>query len=451
MDQFDWLMRELLLFAGCGFLLIGTDDLLVDFVWFAHLLKRATRRDQPVLPGSRVEQPTGPVAVFVAAWQEEAVIGAMIRRATSAWEGQNYLLFVGCYPNDHPTLEAVAGAIHPAVRRVINPLAGPTTKGDCLNVLWAALHQEEVASGKRFRAVVLHDAEDFADPDEIALYHRELDRFDIVQIPVIPLVDPASRWVSGHYIDEFGEAHARDMVVRHFIGASLPMAGVGCAISRPAMDHVAGMSGGKPFDADSMTEDYELGLRLGALGYSSTFVRQRSPTDGRLIGVRAFFPSTLSTAIRQKTRWSVGIALLGWKRLGWHWTFQDMWMRLRDRRTILAAIILAAAYCSMALLLVRSFSQIWLDWPAMTWDGTLALLYLINTALLFWRIIIRALCVWRGYGVREALRSIPRMLVSSFIAIAAARRAVWRYVGFLRTAHISWDKTEHVFPTDTPP
>jgi adsorption protein B len=32
-----------------------------------------------------------------------------------------------------------------------------------------------------------------------------IDRFDLVQLPVLPLVNPQSRWVSGHYCDEFAE------------------------------------------------------------------------------------------------------------------------------------------------------------------------------------------------------------------------------------------------------
>ena len=33
-------MREAALFAGTGFLLLGTSDLLVDFIWIARTLKR---------------------------------------------------------------------------------------------------------------------------------------------------------------------------------------------------------------------------------------------------------------------------------------------------------------------------------------------------------------------------------------------------------------------------
>jgi adsorption protein B len=36
--------------------------------------------------------------------------------------------------------------------------------------------------------------------------------------------------ISGHYCDEFAEAHGKFMPVRQKLGASLPLAGVGCAI-----------------------------------------------------------------------------------------------------------------------------------------------------------------------------------------------------------------------------
>ena len=71
----------------------------------------------------------------------------------------------------------------------------------------------------------------------------------MIQLPVLPLPDPHSRWISGHYCDEFAEAHVKELVVREAVGAAIPLAGVGCAIERKPLAQLAAMQDGKPFAA----------------------------------------------------------------------------------------------------------------------------------------------------------------------------------------------------------
>src|SRR3546814_19662843 len=80
----------------------------------------------------------------------------------------------------------------------------------------------------------------------------------MVQLPVLPLIDPRSRWIAGHYLDELAEAHGKDLVVREALGASVPSAGVGCAIRRDLMDSIARLNGGKPFD-EARSEERRVG------------------------------------------------------------------------------------------------------------------------------------------------------------------------------------------------
>src|SRR3546814_4599989 len=82
---------------------------------------------------------------------------------------------------------------------------------DCLNHLWNALTREERATGTRFKAVILHDAEDVVHSAELRIFDRLVERFDMVQLPVLPLADPQSRWIGGHYLDEFAESHGKDL------------------------------------------------------------------------------------------------------------------------------------------------------------------------------------------------------------------------------------------------
>jgi bacteriophage N4 adsorption protein B len=272
----DVVMRETALFAACGFLLFGLSDLVVDLLWIGLVLAR--RRPRPA--GLPVAERPGRLAVFVPAWDEADVIGAMLAHAQAAFAAADHLLYVGCYPNDPATIAAVRAAAGPRVRLVVGPAPGPTSKADCLNRLWERMIEDEAADGFKVKAVVLHDAEDVVHSAELALFDALIEGFDLVQLPVLPLVDPGSRYVGGHYVDEFCEAHGKELMVRAALGASLPSAGVGCAVSRAALAALAGARGA-PFDPDSLTEDYELGLRLKAIGCSATFVRLAAGRAGR--------------------------------------------------------------------------------------------------------------------------------------------------------------------------
>ena len=446
----DQVAYEAMLFAAAGFLLGGIDDLAVDLIFLARNGWRRVRRHGalPTLAGLRLAQ-DGRLAVFVAAWDEAAVIGAMLSTALARFEHDRYRLYVGCYPNDRATIDAVARvAEHDArVRVVINQRPGPTTKADCLNALWCALVADDRRDGEKTRAVVLHDAEDVVHPGELAVFDALIGDHAMVQLPVLPLAQVGSRLVSGHYLDEFAEAHAKSMVVRELVGAGLPLAGVGCAIAVPMLARIADDRGGAPFDETSLTEDYELGLHVAALGGRATLARV-SDGAGGLVAVHAYFPATVHAAVVQKARWMVGIALAGWDRVGWgRWRdLGDHWMRLRDRRAPLAVAVLASAYLALLAWAIGAGAHRLAGTAVAPVAGWLALLLRVNAVLLGWRLAVRTACTASAYGWREARWSVPRALVGNLIAILAARRALTRYVASLRGRALTWDKTAHQFP-----
>lgn len=435
--------RELTLFAAIGLLVGGLDDLAVDLLWLGRTWHRNrtvyVRHPRATMASLAPAEAPGRLAIFVPAWQEAEVIGAMLRSALGRLRHDDYIVYVGTYPNDPATIAAVRAIDDPRVRLVEGAAPGPTSKAECLNRCWRAMQ----ADGGAVKAVVLHDAEDVVHPLELQLYDRMIERFDLVQIPVFPLLVHGrglrARWISGAYADEFADAHGKGLVVRETIGASVPSAGVGCAI-RPAMlaRVAAGASG--PFDEDSLTEDYELGLRIAAAGGRSAFVTIPAEPGGLPVAVRAYFPETLPTAIRQKVRWVTGIALAGWDRLGWRGGWAERWMRFRDRRSVLAAIVLTAAYASFLIGLVCWPFGIGLPLtPAMRWTLWL------NGVLLIWRLVMRAAMTARIYGRRAGMWAMPRIFIASIIAIASAAKATTDYRPG-RTPN--WDKTTHFFPED---
>lgn len=449
----DVLSRETMLFAAVGFFIGGFDDLAIDLIYFIHQLLRLVRwhGEMPVVADFVAERP-GHIAVFVAAWDESAVIGAMLRAALARFEHPDYTLYVGTYPNDRPTIDAVAdvAAADSRIRLVIGSEDGPTTKAGCLNAIWWAMLRDEAAGVPPAKAIALHDAEDIVHPAELAIFDQLIDHHWVVQLPVLPLVDRQSPLVSGHYADEFAESHAKQMVVREFLGTGLPLAGVGCAIARPALDLIASFRDGGPFDPTSLTEDYELGLGIDALGGRATFARVAERRGGPVVAVRAYFPGTLEAAVRQKSRWMVGIALAGWDRVGWgrlsDW--REHWMRMRDRRGPLAMLVLSIAY--LALLAWVASWLLHLAWPGPqpVIGPAMRVLLEINAVLLAWRLVLRIGFTVDAYGWREACWVPLRMLVANMISLRAARLAMIRYWTMLRGGEVHWDKTRHDFPDD---
>ncbi|MGH6705410.1 MAG: glycosyl transferase family protein [Sphingomicrobium sp.] len=446
------LTAELALFAAAGFFLFAIDDLLVDLIYFlragwrsAAVYSRFPRAFAGTLSG-----PARPgwLAVFIPAWDEAAVIAPMLRATLQRFDHGNYRLFIGHYRNDPATQAAIDSVRDPRVVAVEVDADGPTTKADCLNRLYASLTAYEATVGSQAKAIVLHDAEDLVHPLELKLFDRLVERAGVVQLPVVPLIDPDSRWVAGHYADEFAESHMKELVVREAVGAAIPLAGVGCAIEREALARLAARHDGRPFAGASMTEDYEMGLRLGAIGVRTMFVRiPAEPGSRAVVASRGHFPSTIDAAVRQKARWIGGIAFAGWDQLGWRGGFGERWMRMRDRRGPLAALLLLAGYLAAFLWAQVALANALGAPVAVPVSPALAVLLGVNAWLLGWRLTMRFAFTTAAYGPMQGLRSIPRTVVANWIAVFAARRALLLHSngGAKR-----WDKTHHIFPTELP-
>ena len=160
-------------------------------------------------------------------------------------------------------------------------------------------------------------------------------------------------------------AGAEDLVVREALDRSLPAAGVGCAFSRRALERIAADHDHAIFNTASLTEDYDLGLRLKAYGLRQAFVKyfvhrevmDRHPLTGRrrirrvreLVCVKEFFPGTFRTAVRQKSRWVLGISLQGWQQIGWSGSGWRRYMLWRDRKALFTNPVNVLGYAVVPL------------------------------------------------------------------------------------------------------
>jgi len=401
--------RELILFASVGFLIGGVDELVVDGIWLGRSVWRRffvySRHERSTAETLAAPKEPGLIVVFIAAWDEGDIIGLMLRYTLAVLSHDNYRIYVGCYPNDSTTLAAARAIDSPNLRVIVGRKPGPTTKADCLNTLYNALQKDEHFDGVRAKAIVLHDAEDVVHPHELRVFDTLIERFDLVQLPVFPLFNPQSPWVAGHYCDEFAEAHGKTLVVREALGAAIPAAGVGCAFARETLAKIAIAKGGQPFDAGSLTEDYELGLMIGAMGGKT--VLARLPSGRASVQVNAHFPATLDAAVKQKARWITGIALAGYDRMGWSGGIAETWMRVRDRRAIAAAVLLSIGYLTILITAVFAICHFAYKAPMPSLSPMETCLLEVNALLLVGRLVVRAYFVGRLYGWGQAFMSAP--------------------------------------------
>jgi bacteriophage N4 adsorption protein B len=114
---------ELTLFAVVGFLIGGIDDLIVDLIWIV----RSIWRRIVIYPlhvranAATLIKPScaGRIIIFIAAWDESAVIGRMLSYAGTVYDHDDYRIYVGCYPNDPATIAAVQAVKLPHVHIVV--------------------------------------------------------------------------------------------------------------------------------------------------------------------------------------------------------------------------------------------------------------------------------------------------------------------------------------------
>ncbi len=463
-NPFDILMfiqllsSELILFAAIGILIFSIDDVLIDIAWFAGFGRAKT---QQYIPLKTPEHVGAHYAIMIPAWQEANVLESTVTRMLALWgrDAIPYHIYLGCYPNDPLTIFAASrlANMDDRVRVVIHPDPGHSTKADCLNMIWNEILAQERRDGRRISGIILQDAEDVVHAHALSLMVDQSNDYDLVQLPVQPILDVNSRMISAHYADEFAEMHGKDLRVRQALGAVVPAAGVGFLLTRAMIDRVIAAQG-MMFSKDSLTEDYELAYRVASCGGRIGFCA-RQDRHGAMIATACSYPNDLWQSVRQKARWINGIALGGWDRLGWPvqqggqsfmQTCIASWMLWRDRRVVLNAIIIFAAYASVLLMALGGV----LAWmfplsidglsSSTPFIGTATTIILwFNAALLVWRLLVRAGMTTLTYGWRAGFWAIPRAIVSNFILILSVRRAVSNYGKHSNGVLPLWEKTHH--------
>ena len=430
-------------------LINGLDDLLLDFAYFGIRLKDRFR-PAPNVTRPLAEQPR--IALMIPCWREAPVIRKMLERNLWEIDDRAYDVWVGVYPNDPQSMLEVEQCSDPRVHYVVNLRNGPTTKADCLNQVLQGILRHEGVTGQRYELFIHHDAEDVIHPAEFSEAARVSRDYDMIQFPVLALHTPFWNFTHGVYCDEFAETHQRDLFVRSRVGGFIPSAGVGTVYSREVLNWLKISSGEEIFDPRSLTEDYFLGLKTFILGFRQAFPTV-SDVNG-LVATRAFFPKSAAAATRQRTRWLIGNILQSWQKFGWSvGAGQGYWL-WRDRKGLIShpVSVLSNAiffYALWRLIESKLAEASWLLGDAIIADRTLLLLVALNSALLFWRQVMRVYFTARVYGLAYGLTAPARSPWANLINFAAVLRALWIFGrAWALNRPLQWSKTAHHFPTE---
>ena len=398
------------------FFVCGLDDTLWSIAALCSRLYRHLAREDALDFNDLRSTPPKLLAVSIAAWHEANVIGDVINNFlnTTDYPKSMYHLFVGVYPNDPETIAAVEAAAErfPNVHPVVNCKEGPTTKAQNLNHVIRQIRVYEQEHGLRFAALTIHDSEDVVHTYELLATNYLIDRYDALQFPVFPIMKLPTfknffpQLTTATYADEFAENHFTTLVQRRTMGAFVPCAGTGFALSRKLLETYRDED---VLPTESLTEDYMLSLQLYKKGFALHYVLDRIPRvmkNGRIrqdfITTRSLFPGTFRAAVRQKTRWTYGITM---QSVGLRDVFRSKGVSLagrytfyKDTKTKVVNLIPALAYVTSVYgILALIFGLA----PLYTRDSPLFPISLAVFAMMCVRQFTRGYALFHVYGMRS--------------------------------------------------
>ena len=419
------------------------DDLFIDLCALVFKVKptHLTLQDLNKIPEKKI-------AIMIANWHEDEVIEQMITGNNHAIQYSEHHFFLGVYPNDIKTLQAVheLEKKFSNVHAVINSKNGSTSKGQMLNEIVDAIYVHEQKAEFIFDLFVIHDSEDIIHPLSLKLMNLQAEAWDYIQIPIYSLNRETLDFTAGTYMDEFAEMHTKELLVRNALGAAIPSAGVGTCLNRRLLSYVQKMNGGTFLRPDSLTEDYILGWQSHLGGFRCRFACntvQNAAGEKEIIATKEYFPGQFWQSVRQKTRWTIGIAFQGKRILRWAPNLRDNYFLLRDRRGPLNSLVTFASlvvFLGIALFSNLEFSsfEIWL-----------VALTAFNFVGFVIRYVQRLRFYANVYGSCPAHLVLIRWPVAIIINALAALRAFYQfYLSELGIKKLKWSKTQHTLPKE---
>jgi cellulose synthase/poly-beta-1,6-N-acetylglucosamine synthase-like glycosyltransferase len=350
---------------------------------------------------------------------EQEVIAETINRVWRADYPHELLeIVVICERSDVATIaeaqRAINGIGSPNVRLALFS-DSPVNKPHGLNVgLRTSSHE----------IVTIFDAEDDVHPDIFQVVNTIMQRDDcpIVQAGV-QLMDYGSRWFAVHNVLEY-YFWFRSRLHFHAAVGMVPLGGNTVFMARELIERAGG------WDERCLTEDADIGIRLSALGERITITYDAEHAT------REETPPTLTSFVKQRTRWNQGfLQVLG----------KGCWRDLPTRsQQLLAVYTLAQPFAQAAIGLLWPISLAMIavtKAPVPVAMLSFVPLYAVVFQFLF--SLVGLIEFGRSYGLRISARDIVVFTVGfvpyQMLLAFAALRAVYRAM----QGATNWEKTEH--------
>jgi len=443
-----------------AFFLLGLEGMIIDVIYWVNNLGPQIISVEEFEGWKRLPQKR--IGVMVACWHEEDVLEAMVTGNLAHVEYDNYEFFLGVYPNDSGTL-GIAQRLetaNPRVHCIVNSKEGPTCKGQMINEIVKNIMRINEESDAPFDVVMYHDSEDAIHPQSLYVVNKFLGEYDFVQIPVFSFNLPWKLLTGATYMDEFAESHLKELVVRGFCKGAIPSAGVGTAFTKKFLTEFLPHNDGTLFNPKSLTEDYELGIRCHRIGIKQ-ILANICIVDGKnknFVSTREFFPQDYKAAVRQKSRWNLGIMYQGFINLGWGNNIRENYFLYRDRIGLLSTPLSFFSGILFLYAIVRytmgvNFIQMAVERNLVPENisALFKIVLLSNFLFMLNRLLHRAFFTYSLYGIKHALLSPVRLIYGNIINFFALSKATNQFFTSKWTGKApKWLKTSHVAPIMTP-
>jgi adsorption protein B len=202
------------------------------------------------------------------------------------------------------------------------------------------------------------------------------------------------------------------------------------------------------FEPTSLTEDYESGIRIHALGFRQKFCALRRVGHDYL-ATREYFPRHFKAAVRQRTRWVMGLCLQSWERNHWKGSLLTKYWLWRDRKGLFTNPLGLLTNCLflVGITLWCISKVVHQPWPLEIQSPAVVSLCAATLLLQCFRLAVRMECVRRVFGFKFALMVPIRSFHENLINGLATTAAIGRYARERRKGtSLAWLKTDHIYP-----
>lgn len=422
------ILGRVVAFLAIVIFLLGLENLVVKLV--ADIQGWRRQRSEPTVEMLRRKQEDC-IAILIPITAPTPLAGAMLARIKRTLDYENYMIFVGVREIDAQTLAAVRKEARKDSRIRLCPmeLREAGSQARALNTLLASVRDFEHRCDVDFQTYVLQGPETIAHPLSLKLVNWHSEFASIVQLPVLTMPRGGLPLTGGAGLDDLGEHHAREMLLRARTVHNVPVLATGLALRRDAV--WALRHHGDVFDTASESPVFDAVQLLNERGHLTSYVWQRD-ADRKVIAVEELSPRRWRDAAQSRARRLLDTALGDRRELG---SAQgSLWMHFfnyRGRRMVAIAATLGCALLAVlagaGLLLAGHYTPGFETMPALIESPWVLMLLAVNAGFLGASVIERLALTARVRGLRAAmllpLNLVTSVLITTQAALIASRKA----------------------------